>query len=115
VNQSLVIVQVADWMRTYTVIVTALALAFTVVNLMTMRPYLARIVLFIAGVDVTLVSLLFGQLANLGRTITWRTVALAVGVTVIAVSSWMDARARRRLLNETVKATEGIEDGDQSS
>lgn len=113
-NQSLVVIQLADLMRTYTVIVTALSLAFTVVNLLTTRPFLSRILWFIIGIDVTLVSLLFGQLANLGRSITWRTVALAVGVSIIAATSWRETRARRRL-DQTVRATEGTEGGDQSS
>lgn len=113
-TQSLVIIQVADWLRTYTVIVTALALAFTVVNLLTIRPVVTRIVWFAVGINVTLVSMLFGQLANLGRSITWRTVALAAGVTIIAVASWREARAQRGE-HDTAGATEGTEDGDQSS
>lgn len=113
-NESLVIIQLADWMRTYTVIVTALALAITLINLLTIRPFRRRVLWFVLGVDLTLISLLFGQLANLGRSITWRTIALAVGVTVIAATSWRETRARRRLEQAAI-TTEGTEDGGQSS
>ena len=112
-SEALVVVQAADILRTYTVLLTALALAFTVVNAVTMRPPVIRIVLFIFGIDVTLIALLFGQLANLGRSITWRTGALAVGVTIITVTSWLEVRARRAALSQ--QSAEGTEDGDQSS
>lgn len=111
-SEALRVVQLADLLRTYTVIVTAFALAFTAVNAVTTYLRAPRILLFIVGIDVTLVALLFGQLANLGRSITWRTEALAVGVTIIAVTSWLEIKARR-VPGQTL--TERTEDGDQSS
>ena len=112
-DQAVMVVQVADLLRTYTVVVTAFALAFTIVNALTARPIVKRIAWFVLGIDVTLIAVLFAQLANLGRSITWRTEALAVGITLIAVTSWLEIRARRTESGK--QPTERTEDGDQSS
>jgi protein-S-isoprenylcysteine O-methyltransferase Ste14 len=96
-DQAVVVIQVADYLRTYTAMVTAVALAFTTVNALTQpAEQRRRIAVFVFGINLVLVALFFAQLANLGRSITWRTFALAVGVTLIAISSWLEIRSRRK-------------------
>lgn len=112
-TEALIVVQLADIVRTYTVMVTALLLAVLGYTTVTSQRFSGRILVFLAGLDLVLVVVIFGQLANVGRTITWRAFALAIGVTVLTVTTYLEIRARRR--EDDAQATEGAEDGDQSS
>ena len=113
-NSGLVVVQLPDIVRAYSVLITALAMGLLTVGLLTSSPFRGRVLWFVLGVDIIMVALLFGQLANVGRSITWRTVATAVGVTIITVVCWLEVRTRRRDTQDRAAAEE-TEDGEQSS
>lgn len=111
-DSALVVIQAADILRTYTVLVTAIAMGMLTVAFAVSGPMRKRVIAFIVGVDTIMVALIFGQLANVGRSISWRTCALAVGVTLVVVTSWVEVRERRAALKQS---TERTEDGDQSA